>query len=124
MIEEIIVNIVIISFAFWAGWKIRGIVMMAAMSDNPEKIIKILEEVKKINNNEKVGVKPNAVEVRPELVSNVWYAYAKDNGQFLGQGPTLEEALKTASLRFPNKTFWCETLESNLTKTIDSKKSL
>lgn len=114
--EMAILDLVLIFFAFWAGWRIRGVVMLAALSENPEKVIKLLEEIKRINKNEDVGVKPNAVEVEPELVGQHWYAYSKETGQFLGQGPTLEEALKSASLRFPDKTFWCETLKSNLTK--------
>lgn len=114
--EEIIGYLVVVFFAFWLGWRVRGAIMLAAMSDNPEKIIKMLEEIKQINKAEQVGVKPNSVEVEPERVGATWYAYAKDTGQFLGQGSTLEDALKSASLRFPNKTFWCETLESNLTK--------
>lgn len=117
MIEDIIVNIVIISFAFYAGWKIRGILMLAAMSDNPERVIKLLEEVKKINKGEtKESANDIKVEVEPEKVNDYWYAYSKETGQFLAQGPTLEEALRIASIRFPNKTFWCETLKSNLTK--------
>lgn len=121
MIEDIIVNIVVISFAFYAGWKIRGVIMMAAMSDNPERVIKLLKEVEKLNQAEQTGKKPDDVEVEPEKVGPLWYAYAKENGQFLAQGPTLEEALRIASIRFPNKTFWCETLASNLTKPVDKQ---
>jgi hypothetical protein len=119
MMEDIIVYIVIISFAFWAGWKVRGLIMLAAMSENPEKIIKMLKEVEKINNGEikeSAGAGNIKVEVEPEKVGAVWYAYAKETGQFLAQGPTLEDAIRLASIRFPNKTFWCETAESNLTK--------
>jgi len=114
--EDVIGYLVVVFFAFWLGWKLRGTIMMAAMSDDPEKIIKMLEEIKAINKNEKISVSPNSIEVEPEHVGATWYAYAKETGQFLGQGSTLEDALKSASLRFPNKTFWCETLESNLTK--------
>lgn len=114
--EDIIGYLVVVFFAFWLGWKIRGVIMLAAMSEHPEKIIKMLEEIKTINKNETVPVGPNSVEVEPAHVGATWYAYAKETGQFLAQGATLEEALKSASLRFPNKTFWCETLKSNLTK--------
>ena len=73
MIEDIIVNIVIISFAFYAGWKIRGILMLAAMSDNPERVIKLLEEVKKINKGEtKESANDIKVEVEPEKVNDYW----------------------------------------------------
>jgi hypothetical protein len=111
--DSIILYLVIAFVAFVMGWKLRGLLMIAAMSDDPEKIINMLKEVKKINESEASDVK---VEVEPEKVNGHWYAYAKETGQFLAQGSTLEEALKIASIRFPNKTFWCETLRSNLTK--------
>lgn len=113
---EVISYIVIAVFAFWFGWHARGLIFMAAISDNPEKIIKLLEEIKKINKTESASGDTTKVEVLPECVNNYWYAYAKETGQFLGQGPTLEDAVREASLRFPNKTFWCETEKSNLAK--------
>lgn len=101
----------------WVGYHVKAILFRLTISEDPDKIIKILEDIKRINNETgsetTTGTK---VEVEPEHVNSVWYAYSKETGQFLAQGPTLEEALRLASLRFPNKTFWCETLESNLTK--------
>lgn len=114
--EDIIVQVIVIFFAFYCGWKIRGVVMLANLSSNPERTIKLLEGIKKINDEEELQKPSGKVEVTPEQVGAVWYAYAKENGQFLGQGTTLEEALKMASLRFPNKVFWCDTSKSNLTK--------
>ncbi len=110
MIELIITGVL----CFFVGWKFRGSIMISAMKENPEKIIQILKEVEQINKKEKTDSKE--VEVEPEKVGQIWYAYAKETGQFLAQAPTLEEAIKLASLRFPNKTFWCETEKSNLTK--------
>ncbi len=108
----------IYAFVFWLGWRIRGALMMFAMRDNPEKIIDLLKQVKEINDKEekKSDIR---VEVEPEKVGNVWYAYAKDTGQFLAQADTLEEAIRQASIRFPNKTFWCETDKKNLTNLLD-----
>ena len=117
--DDLIIYLVLIFFAFWLGWKLRGVLMMYAMSEEPERVIKMLKEVQDINKQQDKPVR-TSIEVEPEQVSGYWYAYAKETGQFLGQGPTLEDALKVASVRFPNKTFWCETLATNLTKSIDS----
>jgi hypothetical protein len=113
--DEIILYLVIAFFSFAIGWKFRGWLMLTAMSENPDKIIKLLKEVEKINQSGSTSDSIQ-VEVEPEKVNGYWYAYAKETGQFLAQGPTLEDAIRLASIRFPNKTFWCETLKSNLTK--------
>ena len=52
--------------------------------------------------------KLTGIEIKPEQVGNTWYAYAADDSQYLGQGPTLEDALKMVADRFPNKKFWCK----------------
>ena len=115
---EYLIYIVLGAVAFWLGWHARGIVFLANISVNPEKMIKMLEKVKEINaakSQEELDVIVNkqfdAVEVQTEEVKGVWYAYSKDTNQFLGQGASLEEALKMAATRFPDKKFWCETNE-------------
>ena len=105
---EIISILVLIVIAMWAGWHIRGIVMLAAISENPERVIKMLKEIQRINETESVEDILGAVEIKPEQVNGYWYAYSADNSQFLGQGPTLEDALKMVADRFPEKKFWCK----------------
>jgi hypothetical protein len=107
---DLITIVVIAVIAMWVGWHLRGIVILANLAEDPDRVISMLEKIKKINEeeqNEQVG-KLTGVEIKPELVGNVWYAYAADNDQFLGQGPTLEAALKMVADRFPNKKFWCK----------------
>jgi hypothetical protein len=115
---DYIIYIVLGAVAFWLGWHARGIVFLANISIDPEKTIKMLEKIKEINAAESqeeldgiVSTQVDAVEVQPEEVKGVWYAYAKTSGQFLGQGSSLEEALTQAANRFPNKKFWCKTNE-------------
>lgn len=115
---DYIIYIVLGAVAFWLGWHARGIVFLANISIDPEKTIKMLEKIKEINAAESqeeldgiVSTQLDAVEVQPEEVKGVWYAYAKTSGQFLGQGSSLEEALTQAANRFPNKKFWCKTNE-------------
>lgn len=115
---DFIIYIVLGAVAFWLGWHARGIVFLANISVNPDKMIKMLEKVKEINEAkspeelEAIERTPfDAVEVAPEQVKGVWYAYAKDTNQFLAQGNSLEEALTAAAKRFPDKKFWCKTDE-------------
>jgi hypothetical protein len=108
---EFIIYIVIGLVGVIAGWQARGMLFRAIISEEPERIMATLQKIKEINDREKSN--PGAdqiksgVEVEPECVNSTWYAYAKETGQFLGQGSTLEAALTMAATRFPTKTFWC-----------------
>ena len=107
---DFITILVIAVIAMWIGWHLRGIVILANLAEDPDRVIGMLEKIKKINEEEQQeskGVLPG-VEIKPEQVGNMWYAYAADNNQFLGQGPTLEDALKMVADRFPDKKFWCK----------------
>jgi hypothetical protein len=115
---DYIIYIVLGVVAFWLGWHARAIVFMANLSIDPDRTIKMLEKIREINEAKTgeeldsiVSTQLDAVEVEPEQVKGVWYAYAKTSGQFLGQGSSLEEALKQAANRFPEKKFWCKTNE-------------
>ena len=110
ILDIFIIGMVLAAIGFWLGWHARGITMLALFSENPQKIIDILEKIKQINQEENLHakvVKAIGVEVEPELVNGQWYAYTKDQGQFVGQGATIEEALEQAKTRFPGKSFWC-----------------
>lgn len=109
---EILIYSGIALIAGWIGWHARGIIIIHNISQNPERIIKLLEEIKKINEEEDSGLavsdrsKLGAIEVTTEQVGSVYYAYSKDDNQFLGQGTSVEAALKMANERWPNKKFW------------------
>lgn len=104
---DIIILVVIGIVAFWAGWHARGILFLTAMSENPDRIIAILEQIKKINVEEAEGNgEPlTATKCRAELVNGNWYIYSNEN-QFLGQGASVEEAMLAIKARFPNKQVW------------------
>jgi len=107
---DFITLIVVAVIAMWIGWHVRGIVILANLADDPDRIIGMLKKIKEINEEEAKeakGVLPG-VEIKPEQVGNTWYAYAADSNQFLGQGSTLDEALKMVADRFPDKKFWCK----------------
>lgn len=108
--EYLIYTIVAVA-AFWFGWHVRGIIITINISQNPDKAIKMLEQIKKINAAETVeelnALKSDASdnEMSIERVGDMLYAYSKENGQFLAQGPNLADVLAAVHKRFPNKTF-------------------
>jgi hypothetical protein len=107
---DFIALIVVAVIAMWIGWHLRGIVILANLAEDPDRVIGMLKKIKEINEEEakEAKSKQSGVEIKPEQVGNMWYAYAADNDQFLGQGPTLEDALKMVADRFPDKKFWCK----------------
>ena len=117
---EYIVYIALIVLAFWFGWHVRGIVITINISQNPEKAIKMLEQIKKINAAETVeeldqlalALAKNSTtddttqEMEIERVGPTLYAYSKESGQFLAQGANLADVLDAVHKRFPNKKFF------------------
>jgi hypothetical protein len=107
---DYILLLVLIGLAFYAGWHLRAITILYRMSENPEHMIKILEQVKKLN--DEATVQPdqelpeNAVEMEIEQVNGVVYAYDKTTGQFLAQAQSVYQVATLAAKRFPGKTFW------------------
>ena len=111
---EYLIYTIVAAVAFWLGWHVRLIVMIAHLSVDPDKMIKLLEKVKEINATqtdeelEQLIKKETNLEqeIDIERVGNVLYAYSKENGQFLAQGSTLADLLDSVHKRFPNKKFF------------------
>jgi len=108
---DIIGTLIVIAFAFWLGWHARGIMIMAAIARDPDNAIKILEKIKEINAEELPSDldRTNVTLVKSEMVNGQWYVYTEHGHEFLAQGSSLEQALKIASQRFPERSFWCPT---------------
>ena len=103
---DILYYIAALAVAFWAGIHWAQIRFLANIAKHPEKFIKMLEQIKTINDNEDLGLPEDAVEVRIELDNNVVYAYEKVSGQFLAQAQSLHLAMVEAANRYPDKKFW------------------
>jgi hypothetical protein len=110
---EFVAYIAVAVIAAYVGWFARGMAMIANLARDPDHIIKMLEQIKKINQEEAEGntLADGGVEIEPEQVGNMWYAYVKETGQFLAQGQSLEDVLKAVADRYPGKTFWCKKTE-------------
>ena len=103
------------------GYWFRGIMVLYRLSREPETMIKLLEQVRDINQAEAEGksvdvVKVTGVELAIERVNDRLYAYSKDTNQFIAQGTDLKDLLAEAHKRFPGKTFFGDLPEDISTK--------
>ena len=89
---------------YFFGWFRASKTILDRMLSKPESMIEILEKYKSVkeeDSSEVSGVRE--IEVQKE--NNAFYLYAKDNGEFLGQGTTLDQALEVIKQRFPEQNF-------------------
>jgi len=103
---DILYYFIALGVAFWAGIHWAQIRFLNNIAKHPEKFIKMLEQIKTINDNEELGLPEDAVEVRIEKENNVVYAYEKVSGQFLAQAQSIHLAMIEATKRHPGKKFW------------------
>jgi hypothetical protein len=103
---EFLAYIAIAVIAYYIGWHARGIIFLSNISENPDRMIKMLEQIKKINEEGSEGLPPDAIEVQTEVVNGTVFAYNKITGEFLAQATDLHNAMQDAAKRYPGKKFW------------------
>ena len=112
--EDIVIFIVVAAVVgFFVGYHMRAIMLIKGMSDDPDHFIRLLEQVKKINEEHDVEMArlnnqepKEGTELTIEKVNGVFYAYAKDTNQFIAQGPSIQELFDQAKQRHPNRNFF------------------
>jgi len=116
---DFIIYIVIGIVAFIAGWHSRGVVMLDMLGSNPDKIIKMLEEVKRLNAEEAANptfdAELDVMHLNVEKEPN-GQLYAYNMSTFVAQGSTIEEIHERAKKRFPGKYISATLLETNPAK--------
>jgi hypothetical protein len=100
--EAHLIDLLIIILAFWLGWKLRGFWMVIALAARPELLAEVARQAKNIADGHVDG--PSR-QIRAEQVGDCVFLYAEDTGEFLAQGTSLDLALATVKLRFPNQEF-------------------
>lgn len=106
--ELLLLFLMVFVFGYIAGWLGHAKGLLKRLTENPDEMIRILNDYKKeavkiqATKSEELSL---AREIEIEQVNNQFYLYAKDNGQFLAQAPTLDEALEKTGKRFPNQVF-------------------
>jgi hypothetical protein len=106
--ELILLFAMVFVFGYVAGWLGHARSLLNKLLQDPDEMIRILNEYKKEQSKIQIIEREDATparEIEVEQQNGVFYLYAKDNGQFLAQAPSLDEALKIVEQRFPNQSF-------------------
>jgi len=72
--------------------------------DDPDRIIAIINELKQLNED----VTDVGTEVYVEQHNDRFFVYNKTNSLYLGQGLSVDDAMKTVTNRFPDQVFFYE----------------
>jgi len=96
---------IFVGVAFYVGWFCRGVSLMSKLAQEPERMIGLLEEIRKINENEARDIPEDVIEMDLRKQNGLVYLYNKASGEFLAQGANIEAAVKVAAERFPGKRF-------------------
>ena len=97
----------------WLAWRACEARIAKNLAQDPDNIIRLLEHIKRlkaeVEQEEALGLDPDRenVQVDIEKQGAVWYAYRKDNGEFLAQSDkSVDDAMQRASDRFPDLVLW------------------
>lgn len=112
--EEIIIIVAVAAVVgYFVGYHMRAIMLIKGMSEDPDHFIRLLEQVKKINDEhdeEMIKLKSNGsldgTELTIERADGMFYAYTKDGNQFIAQGTDMDALMEQAKLRHPNRKFF------------------
>lgn len=103
---EYLVTLIMILIAFWLGWRVRTAILMYHLSEDPDKMIGILNKIKAINakadNNDSEDVK-TAGAVKIEHHHGHVYLFESETDKFLAQGETIADAIAMMDKRFPGQ---------------------
>ena len=92
--------------AFWLGKHYAQLKFMHKISADPDSMIKLLEQIKRINEEDTDTTVAGVIEVETVKQGSMIYAYDKMNGEFLAQATDLHQVMTEAAKRFPGKKFW------------------
>jgi molecular chaperone GrpE (heat shock protein) len=121
---EMLSYLIVSVFSFWIGWTLRTITIANRLSENPDKTIEILKQIKKLKEQSEkstTDVTNSSDELEIERVGEQLYAYTKDNGEFIAQADNLETLLEKAHKRFPDRTFFGTISKDNPAKELVTK---
>lgn len=88
---------------FFFGWLRASKVFLDKLLSDPDFMISLIKKYKE--SKEDIKDSDGIREIEIERHGEMLYLYAKDNGEFLAQGNTLQEALGIVEQRFPDQTF-------------------
>lgn len=104
--DEIISILLIFVSGFIVGWFLHARSMLTRITQDPDKIISLLEKYKiakaEMDQSESTLT---ATEVRVEKIGSMFYLYSTNNNEFLAQGTSIEDALEAIKKRYPDQNF-------------------
>ena len=111
---ELLPYVAVAFISYRVGGFVKGIEMIQNLAKNPQRTVEMLEELKRIHEAESMeelnkleeAKEADGKEMLIERVGDQLYAYAKDTGQFLGQGPNFDAVADVVSKRFPGQNFF------------------
>lgn len=101
---EILFLAFVFGLGFFAGWLRASKSILDRMLSKPDEMVALLNKYKDAKDEVK-SVEVSAREIEVHNEKGAFYLYAKDNGQFLGQGSSIEDALESVRKRFPGQNF-------------------
>jgi len=109
MLEDLIISIVSHGLVFWAGyrWGIHTAVMRIVINlvRDPNTLNQVLKEYQQVIEEAKIE-ESGKIEVNAEWHHGQCYLYRKDNGEFLGQGTSAEDAIKNITRLIENVEYY------------------
>lgn len=93
-------------FGFHIGTNLMRDRMKRNISENPDELIASIQQIKQLS--EEVNEMKEGIEVVVEQHNNRFFVYNKSSHLFLGQGESIDDAMKTVTERFPNQVFMYE----------------
>jgi len=105
---DILLIFLIFVVGYAAGWFRASKYMLDRMLEKPDAVMELLKKYKAAKDEvdaEDVGTALVVREIEIQKENSAFYLYAKDNGEFLGQGTTLDQALEVVKQRFPEQNF-------------------
>lgn len=101
MILNLILSFLVIYLAYKQGWRDRERHMIRNMAENPDIMLEALQKVKELE-------RKDMTEVVVEEDGPQFFVYNKQTHQFLGQGPSVDDAMMVVCERFPDQYFIIE----------------
>ena len=96
-------DIAAFAIVFWLGWRVRTAIIMYHLSENPDHMIKILNQIKELNAKSETKSETKNGDVKIEHHNGHVYLFETETDRFLAQGATISEAIDVMDKRFPGR---------------------
>ena len=101
--QEYLFTFILFVIAFWLGWKVRSAIIMYHLSEDPDRMIGILNKIKEINAKKDSPEAKSTGDVKIEHHNGHVYLFETETDRFLAQGETIAEAIDVMDKRFPGR---------------------